>query len=88
MPVVSHNPFDKRGSYKVSVLSSVLHEKVAALNVLNYILSHNYDYRTIVLVIFSKASLPLTKNILRICQQSSLNMPKLLFAKKNSNYEI
>ena len=33
----------------------VLHEQVAALNVLHYILSHNYDYRSILLVIFSKA---------------------------------
>ena len=72
----------------VPKVSAVLYEKVAALNVLNYILSHNYDYRTIVSVIFSKASLPFKKNILRICQQSSLNMPKLLFAKKKLNDEI
>ena len=35
----------------------VLHEKVAALNILHYILSHNYDYRSILLVIFSKATM-------------------------------
>ena len=41
----------------------VLHEKVAALNILHYILSHNYDYRSIlhVLVIFSKATINMQK---------------------------
>ena len=39
----------------------VLHEKVAALNILHYILSHNYDYRSILLVIFSKATVNMKK---------------------------
>ena len=39
----------------------VLHEKVAALNILHYILSHNYDYRSILLVIFSKATINMPK---------------------------
>ena len=39
-----------------------LHEKVAALNVLHYILSHNYDYRSTLLVIFSKATINMPKN--------------------------
>ena len=34
-----------------------LHEKVAALNVLHYILSHTYDY------IFSKATIHMPKKI-------------------------
>ena len=41
----------------------VLHEQVAALNVLHYILSHNYDYRSILLVIFSKATIIMPKKI-------------------------
>ena len=41
----------------------VLHENVAALNVLHYILSHNYGYRSILLVIFSKATINMQKKI-------------------------
>ena len=39
----------------------VLRENVAALNVLHYKLSHNYDYRSILLVIFSKATINMPK---------------------------
>ena len=57
-----------------------MHEKVAALNVMHYILSH--DYRVKILVILSKITIFFKEYtcILKICQQSSLGMPKLSYS--------
>ena len=59
-----------------------VHEKVAVLNVVHYTYIPSKF-----LVIFSKITI-FKKDILKICQQSAVNMPTLLYAEIFSSYEI